>query len=80
MYDDDFSRRPGRRWENNFKMSNEKLGVILSIGFIWLLTRSSDSLCEHGSGSSGHVQIREFHASYAEEYCEDVEEGNAELN
>jgi hypothetical protein len=77
-----FSRRHGRRWENNIKMSNEKWGVILSTGIIWLVTRSIDSLCEHSSGSSGHEQSREFHASYAEEYCEDEEEGkcNAELN
>ena len=54
-------------------MSIEKWGVILSTGFIWLVTLSSDSLCEQGFGSSGHVQIREFHASYGEEYCEDVQ-------
>jgi hypothetical protein len=73
--DFNFTRSLWLRWENNIKMSSEKWGVIFSTGFIWLVTRFIDSLCEHGSGFSGHAQSREFHASSAEGYCEVEEEG-----
>jgi hypothetical protein len=60
-------------------MSREKFGVVLWTGIVWLRTGSSDSLCEHGDGSSGHMQSREFHTSFVEEYGGDEKEGKCNV-